>query len=91
MTWYGANKDTLFVAVARESTDPRKFEATFENNGAWMSWLAQSWSHPDRLERIRALTADYESITREDIVALAETYLQPQDSWRVTILPRDGE
>ena len=34
MTWYGANKDTLFVAVARESTDPRKFEATFENNGA---------------------------------------------------------
>ena len=68
-----------------------QIENAFENNGAWMSWLAQSWSHPDRLERIRALTADYESITREDIVALAETYLQPQDSWRVTILPRDGE
>ncbi|MED5548604.1 MAG: insulinase family protein [Pseudomonadota bacterium] len=68
-----------------------QIENAFENNGAWMSWLAQSWSHPDRLERIRALTADYESITREDLVALAETYLQPQDSWRVTILPRDGE
>ena len=53
-----------------------------------MSWLSQSWAHPERLDRIRALTADYESITREELVALAGEYLQPSASWRVTILPR---
>ena len=68
-----------------------QIEDAFENNGAWMSWLAQSWTHPERLDRIRALTEDYESITREDLVALAATYLQPETSWRVTILPREGE
>jgi len=68
-----------------------QIEDAFENNGAWMSWLAQSWTHPERLDRIRALTEDYESISREDLVALAEEYLQPENSWRVTILPRDGE
>jgi zinc protease len=68
-----------------------QIEDAFENNGAWMSWLAQSWAHPERLDRIRALTEDYESITREDLVALAATYLQPETSWRVTILPREGE
>lgn len=68
-----------------------QIEDAFENNGAWMSWLAQSWTHPERLDRIRALTEDYESISREDLIALAEDYLQPENSWRVTILPRDGE
>lgn len=68
-----------------------QIETAFENNGAWMSWLAQSWAHPERLDRIRALTEDYESISREDLVALAAEYLQPQNSWRVTILPQDGE
>ncbi|MEA1941259.1 MAG: insulinase family protein [Pseudomonadota bacterium] len=68
-----------------------QIEDAFENNGAWMSWLAQSWTHPERLDRIRALSEDYESISREDLVALAQEYLQPENSWRVTILPRDGE
>jgi len=68
-----------------------QIEDAFENNGAWMSWLAQSWAHPGRLDRIRALSEDYESISRDDLVALAEEYLQPENSWRVTILPRDGE
>ena len=89
------------VAVGGRRTGPRllrarrplleQIEDAFENNGAWMSWLAQSWAHPERLDRIRALTEDYESITREDLVALAATYLQPETSWRVTILPREGE
>ena len=68
-----------------------QIENAFENNGAWMSWLAQSWQHPARLDRIRALTEDYESITREELIELAATYLQPDRSWRVTILPRETE
>ena len=68
-----------------------QIENAFENNGAWMSWLSQSWAHPERLDRVRALTADYESITREELVALASEYLQAERSWRVTILPREPE
>lgn len=68
-----------------------QIENAMENNAAWMSWLSQSWAHPERLDRIRSINADYEGITREDITALAETYLSPERSWRVTIIPRDAE
>ncbi|WP_300545034.1 M16 family metallopeptidase [Maricaulis sp.] len=68
-----------------------QIENAFENNGAWLGWLSQSVTHPERLDRIRALSEDYESITRDELVALAETYLQPGRSWRVTILPQSGE
>lgn len=68
-----------------------QIENAMENNGAWMSWLSQSWSHPQRLDRIRSLRGDYESVSREQLVDLAATYLSPERSWRVTILPRDTE
>ena len=68
-----------------------QIENAFESNGAWMSWLAQSISKPERLDRIRGLSDDYAGITREELVEMAGTYLQPDRSWRVTILPRDGE
>lgn len=68
-----------------------QIEAAFENNAAWLNWLSQSWSKPERLDRIRGLTADYESISRDELVALAASYLQPETSWRVTILPREAE
>ncbi|WP_339748036.1 insulinase family protein [uncultured Maricaulis sp.] len=66
-------------------------EDAFESNGAWLNWLSQSWSKPERLDRIRGLTADYQSITRDELVDMAATYLRPQASWRVTILPRETE
>ncbi len=68
-----------------------QIENAMENNGAWMSWLSQSWSHPGRLDRIRSLRGDYESVTRDRLIDLAATYLSPERSWRVTILPRDSE
>jgi zinc protease len=68
-----------------------RIENAQENNGAWMAWLSQSWAHPDRLDRIRSLRSDYESVTRDDLVALAASYIAPDRSWRVTIVPRDTE
>lgn len=68
-----------------------QIEDAFENNAAWLNWLSQSWSKPARLDRIRGLAADYESISRDELIELAATYLQPQTSWRVTILPREAE
>jgi len=68
-----------------------QIENAMENNGAWMSWLSQSWGNPDRLDRIRSLRNDYESVTRDELVELAAAYLSPERTWRVTILPRDAE
>tara|TARA_R110000868_G_scaffold2384_4_gene17634 strand:+ start:11363 stop:14227 length:2865 start_codon:yes stop_codon:yes gene_type:complete len=68
-----------------------QIEDAFESNGAWLNWLSQSWSKPQRLDRIRGLASDYESITRDELIELAATYLRPEASWRVTILPRESE
>jgi len=64
-----------------------QIEEAMENNGAWISWMARSWRDPSRLDRIRTVTSDYESITRDELVTLARTYLVREDSWRVSILP----
>ncbi|OLF81188.1 hypothetical protein AWH62_00485 [Maricaulis sp. W15] len=68
-----------------------QIENAMENNAAWMSWLSQSWTHPERLDRIRTIRTDYEAVTQAQLVELAATYLSPERSWRVTILPRDAE
>lgn len=68
-----------------------QIEDAFENNGAWLNWLSQSWSRPERLDRIRGLAVDYNDITRDELVEMATDYLQPETSWRVTILPRETE
>ena len=69
----------------------QQIEEAMENNGAWLGWLAQSQSRPERLDRIRSLQGDYESITREELIALAAEYLQPDNSYKVTILPASAE
>ena len=68
-----------------------QIEDAFENNGAWLNWLSQSWDKPERLDRIRALASDYAEISRDELIGMAADYLQPEASWRVTILPRDAE
>ncbi|WP_417481863.1 M16 family metallopeptidase [Maricaulis sp.] len=68
-----------------------QIEEAFENNSAWLSWLSHSWDKPERLDRIRGLMADYSDISREELVEMAATYLRPETSWRVTILPRETE
>ncbi len=68
-----------------------QIEEAFENNGSWLSWLSHSWDKPERLDRIRSLAADYGDVSRDELVEIAAAYLQPETSWRVTILPRESE
>ncbi|MDG1418311.1 MAG: insulinase family protein [Maricaulis sp.] len=65
-----------------------QIEERFESNGWWMAWLSQSYSDRSRYDRVRTIIADYESITREELVTLAATYLRPETEWSVTIIPR---
>jgi zinc protease len=68
-----------------------QIEERFEDNRWWTAWLSRSYAQPDRLDRVRSLVSDYESVTREELIALADSYLDPNDSWQVTILPQPSE
>lgn len=68
-----------------------QIEEQFESNSWWMGRLYQSYFKPERYDRIRTLVSDYEDISREELISLAGTYLQPDTAWRATILPRETE
>ncbi|WP_421789002.1 M16 family metallopeptidase [Hyphobacterium sp.] len=64
-----------------------QIQNAFESNGVWLSWLTQSIEHPERLDRIRSITSDYESISLDEIVDVARTYIRDDTAYRVSILP----
>lgn len=66
-----------------------QIEEAQESNATWLGWLSGSFEDPSQLERIRSITADYQSITRDEIVEAARTYLDPNAEFRVTILPNE--
>lgn len=68
-----------------------QIEDAFQSNGAWTSWLSGSWRDPNRLERIRSLDSDYADVTIEEVTAAAQTYLQAENGWRVSIIAREAE
>lgn len=66
-----------------------QIEDAQESNSTWLGWLSGSFEDPSQLEDIRSITADYEAITREEIVEAARTWLDPDAAFRVTILPNE--
>lgn len=66
-----------------------QIEEAQQRNAAWLSWVARSWQMPERLDRIRSIEADYNDISRDELVAMAQNYLVRENSWRVSILPNE--
>ncbi|WP_411905755.1 M16 family metallopeptidase [Rhizobium mayense] len=61
-----------------------------QTNGYWVQNLRDAQRDPRRLDRIRKSISGYEAVTAEDVRAIATTYLKPDASWRLKILPADG-
>ncbi|NTG47248.1 insulinase family protein [Agrobacterium rhizogenes] len=61
-----------------------------QTNGYWLEGLHGAQIDPRRLERIRSSINGYQSITAQDIRAIATTYLKPETFWRMKILPSNG-
>ncbi len=61
-----------------------------QTNGYWVQNLRDAQRDPRRLDRIRRSISGYEAVTAEDVRAIATTYLKPDASWRLKILPADG-
>lgn len=64
---------------------------SLDRNPYWLNVIARSQGRPDDLDRARSAIADFESITAEEVVALAAEYMTPERAWRVSILPAAAE
>jgi zinc protease len=58
-----------------------------ENNAYWADLLSRAQREPRRLDEHRNDRAQIESITREEVIAAAATYLDPAKAYRIVILP----
>ncbi len=80
----GVSEDEL--ARARRPVLER-LEERLENNRYWLGLIATAQSEPEYLERHRQAVEQYESVTPDELVALAETYLRPELAYRIAIVP----
>ncbi len=60
------------------------------NNRYWLSVLTESQKYPQQIEWARNLRKDYESITADELSALAKQYLVNSRSALITIKPAKG-
>lgn len=65
-------------------------EENFERNPFWVNALSRSQSKPEILDQVRSVEADYRDVSVEELVALAEQSLRPDEAYRVTILPQSA-
>ena len=65
-------------------------EENFERNPFWVNALSRIQTHPEDLEQIRSIQSDYRDVTVDELVALAEQSLRPDEAYRVTILPQSA-
>ncbi len=64
-------------------------EENLENNPFWLGSLIRVQERPESLDDIRSIRSDYESVTVEELTALAGAALRPDNAYRVSIIPRD--
>jgi zinc protease len=63
-----------------------------QTNAYWLnSVMADSRDHPERFDWANSIVSGYESITHEDLTTLAQTYLDPDKSAIVRILPAQSD
>jgi zinc protease len=98
---YGVTDEVAASLAAGEITEDElqrarqpvleQIEESRERNPFWVNALSRSQSEPERLEDIRTTLARYEAVTVEDLTALAAEVLQPENAYRVSILPEGVE
>ena len=97
--WYIADEIALAMANGDISEDElqrarnpimESLEENFERNPFWVNALSRIQTHPEDLEQIRSIQSDYRDVTVDELVALAEQSLRPDEAYRVTILPQSA-
>ncbi|MEE2567677.1 M16 family metallopeptidase [Hyphobacterium marinum] len=62
-----------------------------EDNGYWLNVLSGSQEDPERLDNARSLVDDLNSITREELMDLANEYLRDETAYRLTIVSQNWQ
>jgi zinc protease len=66
----------------------KQLEVLRQTNAYWLnSVMAGSKAHPQKLEWAETILPGYGGLTHEDMTALAEKYLNPENSAEIRILP----
>lgn len=60
-------------------------------NGYWLNALEGFHDDPSKIEAVRNILDELESITPEEIQQAAQTYLQPDRAWRATVTAEAAE
>ncbi|MEO0882236.1 MAG: insulinase family protein [Pseudomonadota bacterium] len=66
-------------------------EESRERNGAWLAIVDEAQTDPNRLERWRTAADVYASITREDLVTAASTWLKTDTALKIRIVSANAE
>jgi len=66
-------------------------EESLERNPYWLAALSRSQTDPQKLDDLRTARERYESVTVEEITAIAAEVLDPDAAYRVTILAEGAE
>ena len=66
-------------------------EENLEDNGTWLGLADNAQTRPDRLDRFRTATDMYNSITAEELIAAANTYLGEGADLKIRIISDKAE
>lgn len=66
-------------------------ENRLKSNGGWMGLVSRAQSDPEEITRFQTATARYETMTGEELQALAVQYLQPNEAVEFRVVPEEPE
>ena len=81
----GQFDEALFERAIKPARE--RIETSLENNGYWMNVIAEAQSDPEGLDRHRSRHDAYQNMTVQDLQVLGKTLFDPDDAYRVQILP----
>lgn len=58
-------------------------------NTFWLTQLAGATYDPRRIDAVRGIASDYESVTAAELQQVAARYLRPDADWTMEVLPKD--
>jgi zinc protease len=83
-------KGPIWESEVTRITGPRveAVKREMAGNGFWIAALSGAQADSRRLEFIRTLASDYQSITAEDVHAAAKRWLKPETAWKLKVVPQ---
>lgn len=82
-------RTTVSADVVQRARAPmlENLDAVLKTNGGWIGLVDRAQSKPDEIERFTSSRAIIAALTAEDLLALAQRYLDPEQGLEILALP----